>query len=291
MKGYIFGFLSAKVIDSSSFTAGILSERVHALQAYGDSVLDEAPLLAITNYDATIFMRRGEIVQDKHLYASEPVCFDDTHPSTRGSWLYGLQQAQELRSLKQVLLRADVPPTQKGNIIQAHPQHSYTLRQQAAADQQPAAEEQAVAELQAARAGSKRLRFVEPQAAQAGSAAGRRWLLAAEPQAAQAGSTGRQVRPRNTCVMLRLQASHHSGKGYEKLPSRSTAAQPPAPPQPPAAHLTDPAAEETVLLSELSFGSLVGSGHYANTYEVSLCASHRPAPMLRLLHPAHSLCP
>ena len=43
------------------------------MQVYGDAVMDEAPLLILTNYHVTVFLKRSEHVHDKRLWASEPV--------------------------------------------------------------------------------------------------------------------------------------------------------------------------------------------------------------------------
>lgn len=40
------------------------SAPLHAVQVYGDAVLDEAPLLILTNYHVTVFLRRSSNVQD-----------------------------------------------------------------------------------------------------------------------------------------------------------------------------------------------------------------------------------
>ena len=43
------------------------------MHVYGDAVMDEAPLLILTNYHVTVFLKRSEHVHDKRLWASEPV--------------------------------------------------------------------------------------------------------------------------------------------------------------------------------------------------------------------------
>jgi len=163
---------------------------LHALQVYGDAVLDEAPLLILTNYYVTIFLKRSEDVLDKRLWASEPIWFDQTDPSARASWLHGLQQAEELRDLKQRLPRAVVPPTLGGVHIQPSLQHVHK----------------------------------QQQAAEAGSAAGKQQRNAGE-HADEAGSSARLVRRR---VSLRLQARSPSDKGYV-LDRKHSPAPPPAP--------------------------------------------------------------
>ena len=131
--------------------------------------MDEAPLLILTNYHVTIILKRSDNVQDKRLWASEPVWFDQTDPPARASWVHSLQQAEELRNLKQRLPRAIVPPTVQGYYIQLRPQEAQGQRQQAAAEQ---------------------------QAAEAGSGARRKRQRAAEQHAHEPSSLARPVRQR-----------------------------------------------------------------------------------------------
>ena len=49
--------------------------------------MDEAPLLILSNYDVTIFLKRAKHVMDKRLWASPPVWWDSQRPSARCSWL------------------------------------------------------------------------------------------------------------------------------------------------------------------------------------------------------------
>ena len=88
-----------------------------ALQAFGDAVFDKAPLVALTNYDVTIFLKRSQDVKDKRLWASEPIWFDDTSPPPQVFWLYGLQTAHQLQGWKERLPRADVPASRKRKLI------------------------------------------------------------------------------------------------------------------------------------------------------------------------------
>ena len=85
------------------------SMRLNGLQVYGDGVMDEAPLLILTNYHVTFFLRRSATVVDKRLWASPAVWWDQTEPPPRVCWLYALQQAEQLRQLKALLLRVAVP--------------------------------------------------------------------------------------------------------------------------------------------------------------------------------------
>ncbi|KAK9829488.1 hypothetical protein WJX72_006168 [[Myrmecia] bisecta] len=52
-----------------------IAETVLAVQqVYGDAVFDEAPMLILTNYHVTVFLKRSADVQDKRLWASPPIC-------------------------------------------------------------------------------------------------------------------------------------------------------------------------------------------------------------------------
>ena len=255
-------------IDSSSCPgiAGMLSLPLHVLQVYGDAVMDEAPLLILTNYHVTVFLKRSDNVQDKRLWASEPIWFDQKDPPARASWVHGLQQAGELRNLKRRLPRAIVPPTVEGYHLQMRRQEAHRQRQQAAAEQQ------------AAEAGSaacrKRQRAAEQQADEPGSSARPVQQRIAKQQADEPSSSARPVRQRTTHVSLRLQARSPSGKGFE-VDSHSSLA-----PQPAAANLTHPGAEKTLTLFELGLtAELLGAGQYGYTLKVSLSAPHTIAPV------------
>jgi hypothetical protein len=63
------------------------------MQVFGDAVIDKAPVLVLTNYKVTIFMRRHEDVHDKCLQASTPVWYDQLDPPVRASWLYAMKEA------------------------------------------------------------------------------------------------------------------------------------------------------------------------------------------------------
>lgn len=95
---------------------------MHALQAYGDAVLDEAPIFFLTNYHVTVFLKRSADVMDKRIWASEPIWYDRIHPPARACWVHGLQLAQQMQPLKRSLPRVVVPPTVEGYIIQQRPQ-------------------------------------------------------------------------------------------------------------------------------------------------------------------------
>lgn len=56
-------------------------------------------------------------MQDKQLWASLPIWYDQSDPPARACWLYAMQLAQELRSLKVKLPRAVVPPAGGGPCI------------------------------------------------------------------------------------------------------------------------------------------------------------------------------
>ena len=84
------------------------------LQAYGDAVVDEAPLLFISNYECTVFLKRSVHVYNKTLWASEPIWWDQQHPSACACWLQFLHLADEMQDRKPKLLRREVPRTANG---------------------------------------------------------------------------------------------------------------------------------------------------------------------------------
>jgi len=84
------------------------------LQAYGDAVVEEAPIFAISNYDVTFFCRRHlSEVGDKRIWASPPIAWNEASLPPRAAWLHFLAVAQECHAAKSktVLLRDDVPDT------------------------------------------------------------------------------------------------------------------------------------------------------------------------------------
>ena len=84
---------------------------MHALQVYGNAVLDEAPVFFLTNYHVVIFFRRSDDVRDTRLWASSPIWFDQINVPARVYWVYALHQAMQLSSLKAKLPRELVPHT------------------------------------------------------------------------------------------------------------------------------------------------------------------------------------
>lgn len=104
------------------------------LQAYGDAVIDEAPLLFISNYHCTVFLKRSEHVHNKTLWASEPIWWDQQHPSARSCWLKFLCVADEMQEVKAKLPRMVVPRTADGymlpkvSVVVPHPAPNRSLR-------------------------------------------------------------------------------------------------------------------------------------------------------------------
>ncbi|DBB14860.1 TPA: hypothetical protein ACH3X3_004464 [Trebouxia sp. C0006] len=83
-------------------------------QAYGDAVVEEAPIFAISNYDVTFFCRRHlSEVGDKRIWASPPIAWNGASLPPRAAWLHFLAVAQECCAAKSksVLLQDDVPDT------------------------------------------------------------------------------------------------------------------------------------------------------------------------------------
>lgn len=84
------------------------------LQAYGDAVMDEAPMLFLSTYHVSIFLKRSPDVQDKRLWASTPIWWDQRDPPARVCWVYALMQSGDMFKLKQSLPRFAVPHTREG---------------------------------------------------------------------------------------------------------------------------------------------------------------------------------
>lgn len=83
-------------------------------QVYGDAVVDEAPLMVLSNYHVTYFIKRNlEDVKDKTLYVSPPIPWNSRDLPVRAAWLFFLSvAAQCLRDgVKGGLLREEVPVT------------------------------------------------------------------------------------------------------------------------------------------------------------------------------------
>jgi hypothetical protein len=82
------------------------------LQAYGDAVLDECPLLLVSNYCSTFLLMRQKEVTNKHLKVAQWT-WDDAAVPPLGAFLYVLNLASDLhrQGIKQQLSRERVPIT------------------------------------------------------------------------------------------------------------------------------------------------------------------------------------
>ena len=79
--------------------------------------MDEAPLLVITNYEVTYFIKRDlEDVENKRLWVSPPVSWDSKSPPPLAAWLFFAKYALQLwdGQVKSRLGRAQVPLTPTG---------------------------------------------------------------------------------------------------------------------------------------------------------------------------------
>ncbi|DBB06104.1 TPA: hypothetical protein ACH3X3_009663 [Trebouxia sp. C0006] len=86
-------------------------------QVYGDAVIDKPPLLFVSNYHSTVFLKRSEHVCNKQLWASEPIWWDRQQPSARSCWLTLLRLADEKQVVKAQLPRMAVPRTADGCVL------------------------------------------------------------------------------------------------------------------------------------------------------------------------------
>ena len=86
-------------------------------------------MFVLTNHNVTVFFKRSRDVRDTRLWASEPLWISDTDPPACAMWAHALQHAEELRSWKPMLPRADVPHTIEEQHTQTHQQRVDTQRQ------------------------------------------------------------------------------------------------------------------------------------------------------------------
>ncbi|KAL0043295.1 hypothetical protein WJX79_000713 [Trebouxia sp. C0005] len=86
-------------------------------QVYGDAVIDEAPLLFVSNYHSTVFLKRSERVCNKQRWASDPIWWDRQQPSARSCWLTFLRLADEKQVVKARLPRTAVPRTADSYVL------------------------------------------------------------------------------------------------------------------------------------------------------------------------------
>ena len=108
-------FVGASCVCYGHVDSGVIL--IAGLQAYGDAIIDEAPLLFVSNYHCTVFLKRSEHVHNKQLWASEPIWWDQQQPSARSCWLRFLQVADELQDMKPRLPRMVVPRTAGGYVL------------------------------------------------------------------------------------------------------------------------------------------------------------------------------
>ncbi len=74
--------------------------------------MDEAPVFALTSFNATVFLKRSSDVTDNRVWAAEPIWVDQPGTPARAAWANGLLEAESLSSLKQRLSRTLVPPSE-----------------------------------------------------------------------------------------------------------------------------------------------------------------------------------
>ncbi len=221
------------------------------------AVVDEAPIFMLTNYNVTVFFKRSQDVRDTRLWASEPFWISETDPPARAMWAHALQQAEELRSWKLKLLRADVP-------IVVEEQQTQTRQQQVDTHRQ--------------RLARVRLHSTDQSSASAGSAASDDSAASSRKRKRvdeQPGEDHRApihaVRQCTTDANVHLQASRPLSKADQTRINTSLALQP----------AIDLEVEETVPLSELGLtGECLGAFQYGFTLKVSLRPPNASAPAL-----------
>ncbi|KAK9847066.1 hypothetical protein WJX84_003679 [Apatococcus fuscideae] len=81
------------------------------IQAYGDAVMDETPILGVSNYETTLFLQRLSACS-KALRVSPVIYWDGRNGlPLRASCLWALEESERLRSLKPQLARHLVSKT------------------------------------------------------------------------------------------------------------------------------------------------------------------------------------
>lgn len=90
----------------------LIDHQINLLQAYGDAVQDECPLLLVSNYRSTFLLLRHNDVTNKHLKVAQWT-WDDAVVPPLGAFLYVLKLASDLwrQGVKQHLSRQRVPVT------------------------------------------------------------------------------------------------------------------------------------------------------------------------------------
>ncbi len=161
------------------------------LQVYGDAIIDEAPLLFVSNYHVTVFLKRSEHVQNKQLWASEPIWWNRQHPSARSCWLRFLQVAKEMQDIKLKLPRMVVPRTASGYIL---PQVSNQVHSPAAKRLRPKA--QSAIKLMASSNNRKGYELVSKGTVLPSVSASTQQ----QPPSAMAGECGSLCRVRSICI-------------------------------------------------------------------------------------------
>lgn len=90
----------------------LIDHQINLLQAYGDAVQDECPLLLVSNYRSTFLLLRHTDVTNKRLKVAQWT-WDDAGVPPLGAFLYVLKLASDLwhQGVKQQLSRLRVPVT------------------------------------------------------------------------------------------------------------------------------------------------------------------------------------
>ncbi len=108
-------------LSQSPFTTDVLSRQLRlseALQAFGNAVLEEVRVFALSTYTATVFFQRSADPTNKDL-ACSPIIYSDGRNGLppKACWLYVLSEAAKLKARPGSLARELVPSTRQGRSL------------------------------------------------------------------------------------------------------------------------------------------------------------------------------
>ena len=220
---------------------------LHVVQAYGMAVVDEAPVFVLTSYNVSVFFKRSNDVEDKRLWASEPVWINQIDPPACAMWAHALQQAEELRGWKPMLPRAKVPTNVEAQQSLPLLQQVDKQRQRFASDSLPSTEQ--------------KLALVSSAASDHNAIISRKRKRVEDQQSAEHRAPVCFERLCSSDANIHLQACTPLSKPHETNSHTSLVPQP----------ATCLQTEETIPLSELGLtGELLEAFQYGYTLKVSL---------------------
>ena len=262
-----------------------LSALLHVVQAYGMAVVDEAPVFMLTSYNVSVFFKRSNDVEDKRLWASEPIWINQIDPSACAIWAQALQQAEELRGWKPMLQRAKVPPKveEEADSLLSLSSLSDPARRRAADSSEPASSRSS-----ASNASSVHSSPVVPSAhsglglssVNGGPALSRKRRHADQQDTDAFRTPVSHMQRGGPCPRSHLNAYSPQSLAFQTYSHAAAAPEPAA---------RDFEVEDTLPLSELGLtGELLGVCQHGYTLKVSLRAPYTCAPVFEAPAPLHT---